>query len=200
MTQGEGVRRPGRRAGGSSARDDILEAARELFSATGFDRTTMRAVAERAGVDAALISHYFGSKRGLFLAAVEFPSDPEQVLAPLRTCADDEIAATALRAILGVWSSPAGPAIVARLRQAIATDEPELIRGLLTGVILPVVSARLGDRDQLDLRLALFASQVAGLLLTRHVIKLPAMAAADAERLVTTVAPTLQHYLTGPLT
>lgn len=188
----------GRRAGGSTAREDILEAARELFSATGFDRTTMRAVAERAGVDAALISHYFGSKRGLFLAAVEFPADPEEVLAPLRSCPVETIGATALRAILGVWGSPAGAAVVARFRHAIVADEEELIRSLLTSVILPIVRERI-DGDDVELRLELFASQMAGLFLTRHVVALPVIAAADVDRLVTAVGPSLQRYLTGEI-
>ena len=113
----------GRRAGESTARDDIFAAARELFSASGFDRTTMRAVAERAGVDPALISHYFGSKQGLFLAATEFPADPQEVLRPLRTCPHDEIGATALRAIITVWDSPAGTAVVDRFRQAVVADK-----------------------------------------------------------------------------
>lgn len=188
----------GRRAGESTARDDILAAARELFSASGFDRTTMRAVAERAGVDPALISHYFGSKQGLFLAATEFPADPQEVLRPLRTCPHDEIGATALRAIITVWDSPAGTAVVARFRQAVVADEQELFRSLLTGVILPIVRERIGE-DDAELRLGLFASQVAGIFLTRHVVALPPIATADVDRLVAAAGPTLQRYLTGPL-
>ncbi|WP_431842307.1 TetR family transcriptional regulator [Calidifontibacter indicus] len=194
-------RRTGRRSGESTARDDILEAARKLFSDNGFDRTTLRQVADSAGVDPALISHYFGNKRGLFVAAVEFPSDPAAVLEPVRTCPLDELAATTLRQILQVWASPAGPSVIARFRQALTSGEDELVRDLLTSVILAPIRERLrGTRDELDLRLTLFASQVAGLLVTREILALPPLRAADIDALVAAVAPNLQRYLTGAFT
>ena len=194
-------RRTGRRSGESTARDDILEAARKLFSNNGFDRTTLRQVADSAGVDPALISHYFGNKRGLFVAAVEFPSDPAAVLEPVRTCPLDELAATTLRQILQVWASPAGPSVIARFRQALTSGEDELVRDLLTSVILAPIRERLrGAGDDLDLRLTLFASQVAGLLVTREILALPPLRAADIDALVAAVAPNLQRYLTGAIT
>ncbi|RYG76064.1 TetR/AcrR family transcriptional regulator [Yimella sp. RIT 621] len=192
-------RRTGRRSAGSSAKDDILDAARELFSTNGFDRTTLRRVADEAEVDVALISHYFGNKRGLFVAAVEFPSDPAVVLEPVRTCPIDELAATALRQILTVWASPAGPSIVARFRQALINGEDELVRGLLTGVILAPIRERLDDHRDVELRLTLFASQIAGLLVTRQILGLPAVRDAEIDELVDAVAPNLQRYLTGEL-
>ena len=192
-------RRTGRRSAGSSAKDDILDAARELFSTNGFDRTTLRRVADEADVDVALISHYFGNKRGLFVAAVEFPSDPAVVLEPVRTCPIDELAATALRQILTVWASPAGPSIVARFRQALINGEDELVRGLLTGVILAPIRERLDDHRDVELRLTLFASQIAGLLVTRQILGLPAVRDAEIDELVDAVAPNLQRYLTGEL-
>ncbi|GAA3666905.1 TetR family transcriptional regulator [Yimella lutea] len=192
-------RRTGRRSAGSSAKDDILDAARELFSTNGFDRTTLRRVADEAEVDVALISHYFGNKRGLFVAAVEFPSDPAVVLEPVRTCPIDELAATALRQILTVWASPAGPSIVARFRQALINGEDELVRGLLTGVILAPIRERLDDHRAVELRLTLFASQIAGLLVTRQILGLPAVRDAEIDELVDAVAPNLQRYLTGEL-
>lgn len=194
-------RRTGRRSGESTARDDILEAARKLFSNNGFDRTTLRQVADSAGVDPALISHYFGNKRGLFVAAVEFPSDPAAVLEPVRTCPLDELAATTLRQILQVWASPAGPSVIARFRQALTSGEDELVRDLLTSVILAPIRERLrGTGDDLDLRLTLFASQVAGLLVTREILALPPLRATDIDALVAAVAPNLQRYLTGAIT
>ena len=192
-------RRTGRRSAGSNAKDDILDAARELFSTNGFDRTTLRRVADEAEVDVALISHYFGNKRGLFVAAVEFPSDPAVVLEPVRTCPIDELAATALRQILTVWASPAGPSIVARFRQALINGEDELVRGLLTGVILAPIRERLDDHRDVELRLTLFASQIAGLLVTRQILGLPAVRDAEIDELVDAVAPNLQRYLTGEL-
>ena len=69
----------GRRPGKLSARDDIIRAAREMFAEEGYDGTSLRAVARAAGVDAALIHHYFEGKPGLFMAAMALPFDPRQV-------------------------------------------------------------------------------------------------------------------------
>lgn len=193
------ARRAGRRSGSSTAKDDILDAARKLFSDNGFDRTTLRMVAENAGVDAALISHYFRNKQGLFVAAVDFPADPQAVLAPLATCPQDQLAATALRHVLAVWDSDAGPAVVARLRQAIVAGEDDLARTMLIGILLAPLRKRLPPTDRTDLRLSLFASQIAGLLMTRQVVRLPSLTAVDHETLVELVAPNLQRYLTGEL-
>ncbi|BDH55412.1 hypothetical protein MTP03_03510 [Tsukamurella sp. PLM1] len=63
----------GRRAGASTAKADILEAARELFAEVGFDRATIRAIAARANVDVALVSYYYENKAGLLRAAMELP-------------------------------------------------------------------------------------------------------------------------------
>ncbi|MBD2758248.1 TetR/AcrR family transcriptional regulator [Yimella sp. cx-573] len=193
------ARRPGRRTGEPNTKDEILTAARKLFSENGFERTTLRQVAQDAAVDVALISHYFGNKRGLFVASIEFPSDPVAVLAPMHECRIDDLAEVGLRAVLGVWTSPAGPAVVARFRQAVASGETDLIRDLLTGVILAPIRERLHDQTDLELRLSLYASQIAGLLVTRELLTLPAVVGTDIDRLVEVVAPNLQRYLTGKI-
>jgi AcrR family transcriptional regulator len=53
------------------ARDKLLAAAQQLFAASGFAGTTTREIAEAAGVDATLIARYFGSKTGIYLAALK---------------------------------------------------------------------------------------------------------------------------------
>ena len=73
--------RRGRRPGAPDTRAAILAAARSRFAEHGYAGTTIRAVATDAGVDAALVHHYFGTKDELFLAALELPVDPRQVLA-----------------------------------------------------------------------------------------------------------------------
>jgi len=77
-------KRPGRPPGPSDTRDRILASARELFARNGIDKTSIRAIASAAGVDAALVHHYFGTKQQLFVAAVRIPIDPMLVIGPLR--------------------------------------------------------------------------------------------------------------------
>ena len=94
-----GRRRPGRPAGNSDTRDRILASARELFARNGIDRTSIRAVAAGAGVDAALVHHYFGTKQQLFAAAIHLPIDPMTVLVPMREMPVEELG---LQAAVGV--------------------------------------------------------------------------------------------------
>lgn len=189
----------GRRAGKPDTREDLLTAARELFGEQGYDRTTLRQVGERAGTDPAMVNHYFGGKRGLFLAAMDFPIDPADVLGPLRDVPQSEFGEALLRAILAIWDGPSGPAVVARFRHALGGDQASLARDFLGELVLPMLRERL-EGDDVELRLALFASQMAGILVTRLVIALPVMVELDADRLAATVGPTLQRYLTGDLT
>ncbi|WP_345853319.1 TetR/AcrR family transcriptional regulator [Shewanella algae] len=60
----------GRPKGHSGARDALIEAARSCFTVKGYERVSTRELARKAGVDAAMIRYYFGSKAGLFEAMV----------------------------------------------------------------------------------------------------------------------------------
>ena len=72
--------RTGRRPGNQDTREAIIAAAREAFAEKGYDRASIRAIATGAGVDPALVHHYFGTKDQLFLATVNAPIDPAQIL------------------------------------------------------------------------------------------------------------------------
>ena len=72
------VPRTGRSRDAAASRESLLQAAQELFGQRGFERTTTRDIGERAGVDAALIARYFGSKADLYFAAVAAEDAGEQ--------------------------------------------------------------------------------------------------------------------------
>jgi AcrR family transcriptional regulator len=192
----------GRRPLGSpDARRAVLDAARELFAERGFERTTMRAVAARAGVDPALIYHYFGDKDGLLFAALQPPEDAATVFAGLASAADrtgEELA----RRLIGLWEErpEIREQMAAILRTGLSHDRAgRLLRDILSSFIL----AALGDvlaEDRRELRVALIGSQVGGLMLARYILQVPGAAAASPEDLVQAVGPTLQRYLTGDIT
>lgn len=192
--------RTGRPAGTSDTRDRILAAARSLFSANGFQQTTLRAVAHEAGVDVALISHYFGNKRGLFLAVADFPVDPKNVLDSLPDVPAEHVGSHLLRQLLTVWESPAGPGIIAVFRSSLTGDE-EIMRDFITGLVMPKVRARLqaASITDLDRRLPLAATQIAGLMVIRHLIRLEPIASMGVDELVTTLGPNIDRLLTGDL-
>lgn len=193
--------RSGRRPGQSGAREAILAAARVRFSEMGFDKTSIRAVASDAGVDPALVHHYFGTKQQLFGAVVQLPVDPELTLTAIDAAPLDRLGEIILRAVLGVWDSPAGAGIVAMVRSIIGGGDNTLARAFILEVVMERVRQRIATpEDDGRLRVSLLGSQMIGLLMARKVIGIEPMASAEAETLITAIAPTLQRYLTGEIT
>ncbi|MEV0252503.1 TetR family transcriptional regulator [Nocardia sp. NPDC050712] len=192
--------RSGRRPGQSGAREAILTAARARFAEAGFDKTSIRGVAADAGVDPALVHHYFGTKQKLFAAVVELPLDPEAVLAHIVTAPIDQLGATILQTVVTVWDSPAGPGLIAAVRTLLGGSDPELARTFLLEVVLERVRVRLETpEDDARTRMALAASQMLGVLVARKIIGLEPLASMPIPELVAAVGPTLQHYLTGEI-
>ncbi|MEU5552461.1 MULTISPECIES: TetR family transcriptional regulator [unclassified Micromonospora] len=195
------ARRSGRRPGNPATRDAILAAARTAFAERGFDAATIRAVAAAAEVDPALVHHYFGSKEQLFLAAVQAPVDPRELLPAVLDGDRDGIGERLVRTFVAMWDSPAGAAGVALLRSAVGNEwTARLVREFLTTQVLRRILDHLDvDPAHRPLRGGLVASQLIGLALMRHVVRLEPVASAEPETLVATVGPTVQRYLTGEL-
>ncbi|WP_072691158.1 TetR/AcrR family transcriptional regulator [Rhodococcus marinonascens] len=192
--------RTGRRPGNPDTRLRILTIARELFAQKGFDKTSVRSIATAAGVDPALVHHYFGTKRQLFIASIDIPVDPTQVIAPVLDRPTDEIGAHLARAIFSVWESPHRSAAVAAFRSALAGNEPNLIRTFLLEFVLRDLEPRIDEPPGTGkLRSQLVASQLAGVLVTRYILEFEPLASISLADLIEIVGPTLQRYLTGPL-
>ncbi|WP_327147423.1 TetR/AcrR family transcriptional regulator [Nocardia sp. NBC_01329] len=192
--------RAGRRPGQSGTRETILAAARERFAKAGFDKTSIRAVAADAEVDPALVHHYFGTKQQLFAAVVELPVDPEVVLRRVDAVPLDRLGETIVAAVVGLWDSPAGTGAVALVRSMVANGDTSLAREFLLSVILERVRQRIAtDTDDGRLRVALAASQMAGLVISRKILDLQPVSGLPLPQLVAAVGPTVQRYLTGDL-
>lgn len=194
------MRPAGRRPGESGTREAILRAAKAAFSAQGYTATSLRAVARSAEVDPSLVTHFFGSKAGLFDAAVELPVDPATLVSGLLAGDAAGLGERVLRAFLGVWDGTPGQGpMLAMLRGAVShPDSADRLRTLLLRVILrPLVAGTAADQP--DRRAALVASQLVGLAMTRYVLRVEPIASASADELVPVLGATLQRYLTGPL-
>ncbi|NYF54214.1 TetR/AcrR family transcriptional regulator [Micromonospora purpureochromogenes] len=194
-------RRTGRRPGNPDTRQAILAAARTAFAERGFDAASIRVIATAAGVDPALVHHYFGSKEELFRATVEIPLDPAELLPVVLAGGVDGVGERLVRTFLGVWDSPAGKAAVALLRSAVNNDwTARLLREFLVTQVLRRVLDHLDvPPAELPLRGSLVATQMIGLAMMRYVIRLEPVASADPETLVAALGPTVQRYLTGDL-
>ncbi len=190
----------GRRPGDSGTREAILAAASEAFGTQGYGATSVRAVARAAGVDPALVLHFFGSKDGLFTAALDLPVDPATVVHALLAEGVDGLGERILRTFLDVWDGTPGQGpMLAMLRSAVShEDSAAMLRRLLSGVIFGPLATGAGA-DRPDLRAGLLASQLVGLAMTRYVLRVEPVASASADVLAPLLGPTLQRYLTGPL-
>jgi AcrR family transcriptional regulator len=191
--------RVGRRPGNQDTRGQIITAARHAFAAKGFAGASMRGIASDAGVDAALIHHYFDSKQQLFLATIamplELPGFVEQVAAGNRRDLGERL----VRTVLGVWDSELQPSLVAAIRTALT--DPVLTRSVAEFFTLEVIGHVLRRDDlppeEANRRAGLVASQILGLLLGRYVLRLPVLVNRESADLVGEIGPTVQRYIDG---
>jgi AcrR family transcriptional regulator len=195
-----GRRRPGRPAGSSDTRDRILTSARVLFARNGIGNTSIRAVAAAAGVDSALVHHYFGSKEKLFAAAVRIPIDPMEIIGPLREVPVEELGQKIPSMLLPLWDSELGAGFIATLRSILAGSEVNLFRSFIQDVIAVEVGTRVDNPPGTGIiRIQFVASQLVGVLMARYILDLEPFKSLPVEQVVQTIAPTLQRYLTGDL-
>lgn len=193
-------KRPGRPPGPSDTRDRILASARELFARNGIDKTSIRAIATAAGVDGALVHHYFGTKQQLFVAAVEIPVDPLLVLGPLRETPIDELGLKLPSLLLPLWDSEMGSGLIATLRSLLAGNEVSLVRSFLQEVVAAEVGTRVDDPPGSGrIRVQFVASQLVGVVMARYILELEPFKSLPVQQVAETIAPNLQRYLTGDL-
>jgi AcrR family transcriptional regulator len=193
-----GRRSPGRPAGGSDQRQAILAAAREQFSALGYDRATMRGIAQAADVNASLIIHYFGSKQRLFISVLEFPMDPRVALPSVLDADPKAVGERGARLIVALIENPEARRSLLGLVRASAS-EPEaaqlLKQALEERIIGPI--AELLHADRPELRASMMASQLVGLVMARYVVGVEPLASCDSAELAAMLAPVVEHYLAG---
>ncbi|RSN51287.1 MULTISPECIES: TetR/AcrR family transcriptional regulator [Actinomadura] len=189
-----GPRGPGRRPGQTETREAILAAARELFAEKGYDGASLRAIARAAGVDPALVHHFFGGKEGVFVEAMRFPVDPAVLLPRIMAAPRERRGEAMARVFLSVWQDPDRRApLLAMLRSAMTNERAAaLLREFLSSALF----ARAGAAaDVPRLRLQAAAGQMIGLMILRYVLGVEPLASASEDEMVELVAPVLQSYL-----
>lgn len=199
MVSSSSERRSGRRPGAPATREAILHAAREAFTASGYRAATIRAIAVAAGVDPALVMHFFGNKEALFAEAMRPPFEPAAVLAAALTADPARAGATVATFFLTAWDTDTErSALIGLVRSAVT--EPAAAAMVRQGLIAPVKRAlEQFGADRADLRATLIASQLIGLAMGRYIVQLPPLVEASREQLVSAVAPALQRYITGDI-
>jgi AcrR family transcriptional regulator len=192
--------RSGRRPGEPDTRARIVDAARVLFSERGVEGTSVRAIAGAAGVDPALVHHYFGTKQRLFLEAVDFPIEEMGDVRDLAAGGIDGLGERLVRFALRLWDDPAVlPRLLGVLRSAVTDAQAGRMLGVLFTRQGPIQLVRSLAVDRPELRAELIGTQLVGLAIARHVLRVEPLASVDHETIVAAVGPTMQRYLTGDL-
>jgi AcrR family transcriptional regulator len=175
----------------------ILEAARAVFAERGYDGASVRAIAAAAGVDSALVHHYFGTKEHLFVETMRLPIDPAVEIPQLLEGSRARLGERIVRFFLSVWESEQGrTAILSLLRSAVTNEQAAvMLRQFVTRAFLKPLAVAVGPADDADLRAAMVGSQLIGLVMLRMVVRVEPLASAPHEQVVALVAPTIQRYL-----
>ena len=190
--------RTGRRPGAGGTREKIVAAARTHFSEAGYEGATIRGIAAGAAVDPALVLHYFGSKEGVFKAAVDFPVDPAEFLPRLLASGLDGLGERLVRFFLQTWDSPTGSPMLGLLRSVVSNEiAASLLRDFVTREVLGQLAAAL-KLDHPQLRASLAASQLIGMAMLRYVVKLEPLASASHDEVASWLGPSVQRFLTDP--
>lgn len=157
-------------------------------------------MAAGAGVDSALVHHYFGTKEQLFTAAISVSIDPMTILGPLRETPPGELGHKLPSLLLPLWDSELGAGVIATVRSLLSGADVGLVRSFLREVIVEEIASRVDNPPGTGIIRAEFvASQLAGVLMARYIVQLEPFASLPVQQIVDTVAPNLQHYLTGEL-
>ncbi|MER7754131.1 TetR family transcriptional regulator [Kitasatospora sp. NPDC097643] len=190
--------RRGRRPGSPDTRAAILDVARRRFLAEGYHAVTLRSVAAEADVDLALISYFFGSKKGLFGAAMALKVNPTEVLAASLEGDLATLPQRALRNLLAAWDNPEnGPALLAMLRNLVQDDgHAALFKEVAEKEMIDRLAARIGGA-QARRRAAVFVAQMGGLIVARYLVRAEPVASMSVDEIVRAFGPSLHQALQG---
>ena len=199
MSSERSVKRSGRRPGPTTTRDAIAEAARRQFAELGYDRATMRGIAGEAGVDAALVVRFHGSKDALFREVMALPPGVADAMAGLADGPRATVGRRLAEVIVGMLEDPRSRSVIlGRIRSASThPDAADLVRETVTRDV-GRLAATLTD-DEPETRAVLVGSQIVGLALARYIVRVEPLASLPAVDVIDYIAPTFQHCLVGTL-
>jgi AcrR family transcriptional regulator len=190
-------RRAGRRSGAAAGRSRaaVLKAARRLFAKYGFNKTTTRAIARQAGVDAALVHYFFDSKAKLFAAAVDLPVQPLRLAAMVSQTGEGPLGERIARYFLEEAFALRNESIAALIRAAVGNpDVVPMLRAAIEQRLVSVVSTVLPGPDA-RLRAELMGAQMMGLFISRHIVRIEPLASASTEEIAQVIGPALEAIL-----
>jgi AcrR family transcriptional regulator len=190
--------RPRKTGAGDDTRALIVAAAAREFARDGYDSTSMRGVARAAGVDPALVRHYFADKADLFAEAVAAPMRPDRIVARALAGPREHIGENLVRFIVTTLDEPGASDRVLRMLHTALGQEfaARMLRQFIMREVLRRVAKEIHE-DDADLRASFAASQVVGLLVARYGLRIEPLASASVDEVVRRIGPVVQWHLTG---
>jgi AcrR family transcriptional regulator len=198
----------GRRPGNVDTKSEIVEAAKRVFAAKGYDGASLRAVAREAEVDPALVHHYFDGKAALFVAAMALPFDPRSVpvheqLATAAAAPGMTAGTIVIAGFLTMWdraertASSFASCVAAMAASASVADA---MREFVAARVWHNIPVNEGENEDLaGQRQSLVSSQLMGLAFTRYILRVPPVSTATPAEIARWAGPTLDRYLAGPI-
>ncbi|MCX4960240.1 TetR family transcriptional regulator [Streptomyces virginiae] len=180
--------------------DKIVAVARRSFATRGYAATSLRSIAQEAGVDPGLVNYYFRSKTGLLGEVMQPPEAFGAAVAAAAEQPTERRGRAFVQAGLDLWEDPVSAEILRSIILTAAQEPAALqrLRQLFSELVLAVVSHSLPDTER-NLRASLISTQIVGMVMNRYIWQLGAIATLPASSVIDLLAPTIQHYLTGPL-
>jgi AcrR family transcriptional regulator len=183
---------------GAQTKADIVRAATDEFGERGYEAASLRAIAHRAGVDPALVHYYFDDKADLFTAQLKAPFRPDKLVAEVLAGPREEYGHNVVSHLLAALSTPAAQRRAAGILRSVVGNR--LVGGIVKEFLVREVFLKIARElrtEDAELRAALAASQVLGLVITRYVLKLEPIASAPAAEVVARIGPVIQWHLVG---
>jgi AcrR family transcriptional regulator len=191
----------GRRPGNADTRGEIVEAAKRVFADKGYDGTSLRGVAREAGVDPALVHHYFDGKAALFVAAMALPFDPRQVKE--QAAGLEYSGSRTIEGFLTMWDHAEGTgSSFASCVSAMAASSSvaDAMREFVNERVWSVLRHSEGETETLRRRrTGMVSSQLMGLAFARYILRVPPMSTASPKLIGRWVGPTLDRYVKEPI-
>ncbi|WP_055399257.1 MULTISPECIES: TetR family transcriptional regulator [unclassified Mycobacterium] len=193
------TKRRGRRQGRPVSRDAVLRAAKRQFAKHGYDKTTLRAIADDARVDPSMVLYLFGSKAALFRESMKLVLPSDLLTAEIAET-DADLGCRVVRAYLGLWEQPETSASMASMVQSATSnrDANDAFRGFLHDYLFTAVSGALGGGDEARLRAMLAATSLVGTAMLRYIMRVPPLSSLGVDEVVGLVGPTVHRFLTAP--
>jgi AcrR family transcriptional regulator len=196
MKTSRSVGRP--RATKTEKREVILAAASYLFATQGYDKTTIRLVAQKAGVDPKLVMHYFDNKQKLFVSCMEVPIEARTAVALIGSLPKSKWGKAIAELVWDIQMQENHPLISLIRAAATEPEAAELLTQFHLNTLIKGFVAAV-DIDNKELRLVMVSSLISGFTFSNRILRIYDGIKATDSKKKALFASAVQSILTAKL-